>query len=51
MTTPRVGTGKLYALNIDPDRWGRGGWTPDGTERQADVLGASVNEIRYRRAP
>jgi GNAT superfamily N-acetyltransferase len=82
-------TGELYALYVDPDRWGTGvgralikaarenlvdrgfdaaslwvlvgneraerfyridGWTPDGSRREDEVWGVSVDEIRYRRA-
>jgi ribosomal protein S18 acetylase RimI-like enzyme len=28
----------------------RAGWRPDGTTKQAEVFGAPVNEVRYRRA-
>jgi GNAT superfamily N-acetyltransferase len=86
---PRAAVGELYAINLDPDRWGRGlgrilltaaerelgslghrsavlwvvpsndrarrlydqaGWVPDGTDRQADVLGVVVPEMRYVRS-
>jgi ribosomal protein S18 acetylase RimI-like enzyme len=81
--------GQLYALNVDPQRWGRGvgsallhettagldddgyreavlwviaqnaparalyerfGWTVDGARREEDVLGVTVEEMRYRRS-
>jgi len=80
--------GELYALNVDPDAWGRGfgqalllaatdalseagfreallwvhpgnerarafyerfGWGSDGGQRQEEVLGVLVPEVRYRR--
>jgi GNAT superfamily N-acetyltransferase len=82
-------TGELYALYVDPDRWGTGvgralikaarenlmdqafdvaslwvlagneraerfyridGWTPDGSRREDEVWGVSVDEVRYCRA-
>jgi ribosomal protein S18 acetylase RimI-like enzyme len=78
--------GELYAINLDPDHWGRGlgrrllsevtnelaafgdagvlwvvpenararglyesaGWVDDGGRRHDEVLGARVDEVRYR---
>ena len=81
-------TGELYAINLDPDRWGKGlgrallaevtqdlaevgyrtvvlwvatgnerarrlyefeGWTTEGPPRDAEILGVTVNEVRYRK--
>ena len=81
-------TGQLYAINFDPDHWGRGlgrallaevtrgladagyhtavlwvatgnerarrlyeseGWTAEGPAHDAEILGVTVNEVRYRK--
>lgn len=86
---PDRSEGEIYALNIDPDHWGRGfgqallaagvsalarsgftkaelwvhpgnrrarafyevaGWVADGEEREQEILGVLVPEVRYRLA-
>jgi ribosomal protein S18 acetylase RimI-like enzyme len=81
-------TGQLYAINLDPDHWGKGlgralltevtrgladagyrtavlwvatgnerarrlyeseGWTAEGPARDDEILGVTVNEVRYRK--
>jgi len=81
--------GELFAMNLDPDFWGRGlgksllqsathelgrlgyteailwvipenararrlyeaaGWSADGGQQTQEVLGVTVNEVRYRRS-
>jgi ribosomal protein S18 acetylase RimI-like enzyme len=85
-TSAEVPLGELFAINLDPEHWGRGlgrtlllevtrqlvafgeeavlwvvpenararglyesaGWIDDGGRRHDEVLGAHVNEVRYR---